>query len=377
MMVLTSLLVVEYRQKLVGTVLLSEYIGGDEYTLSIPEKKILQNTNGWYCDTNTFGSKFKIYIELPYLPSKFIYHNIKCSGVFYIWDDENQMYVVDTDLALSYTINGSSESVLRTLRGYSDYINANGFVDEPPIGEDWLYYYRIGTVNANGSILWDKLGNIRRFNDYPVSVNDYVTDLMAYGNILTNIECDADNKTLTFTYVINAHLKAVLKNITYDNDGNEIYCYSPFEYDENDEHGVVYTETHTYDDPDIDLLYNNGDFEAYVSGGNIVNFMTNYGYKKFIFKSDAVLSTFTIGGYSYDRPIILSLYEEKINNDLDYIYQPVFKKDYFTGYSYEPTVKSSIDIKRGNAASYERHIRLGDNKTLDDLTSTGFYSFSE
>jgi hypothetical protein len=69
-----------------------------------------------------------------------------------------------------------------------------------------------------------------------------------------------------------------------------------------------------------------------------------------------------------------------VENDIDYTYQPLFKRDYFTGYAYEPVVNSQIDIRRGNAATYERHLRLGECKTFDDLQNSlnqSFYTFAE
>lgn len=360
-------------------VLLSDYIAQDSTMLSMPEKNILKENDKWYYDKNTYGDGFKLFVEVPYLPKEFIYPNIKCEETYYFWDKDLSMYVLDDRTSTEYEINGVSESILTTLRSYGQYMDANGLIRYPDPTEDWLFYYKIGNFNANGTILWDEKGNIKRFNENTIRPGEYASDLIAYGTILTNITCDTEAKTLTFTYVVNGHLKAMLKNINVDNDGNNLYCYGPFEYDSNDSHGIIHTEVYSYNDADIDELVSNGDFDAYVEGrvDDIQSFMTKYGFKKFAFDTGSALSTVSVGEYSYDRPSVLSEYSETVENVLDYIYQPVFKKDYFVGYSYEPTVEASIDIKRGNAASYERHVKLGEYRTLEDLSSSGFYSFSE
>lgn len=45
----------------------------------------------------------------------------------------------------------------------------------------------------------------------------------------------------------------------------------------------------------------------------------------------------------------------------------LFKEDYLNGIHYAPTVSSSVNIQRGNNAAFERHIRLGEVKTLEDM----------
>ena len=105
-----------------------------------------------------------------------------------------------------------------------------------------------------------------------------------------------------------------------------------------------------------------------------------YGYKRFRFSVVNSTASITIGASDYEYAYVLSEYNEKVENDLDYIYQPLFKRDYFTGYAYEPNVDNQINIRRGNAAAYERHLRLGEVKTFEDLENTlnqGFYTFME
>lgn len=363
-------------------VLLSEYTSKNASALSIPEKSALSMSDEWYNQDNAYGNHFQIYITVSHIPQHFIYKNIKKGDVFYIWDDENQMYIVDTTNTAFYEVSGKSDSVLRSLRKYQDFMDSSNLFDEPDGYEDWLYYYKIGNYYSDRGILQDSIGNIQRFTDTPPTIGQYDTDLKAYGTILTDVQCDTVARTLTFTYVANAHLKAVLTAIETDDDGNLKYHYGAFEYDESDSHGVKYIETYNYFDTDIDELVNNGDFQAFVEDRieDISDYMMKYGYKRFRFSVMNNTASITLGANDYEYPYVLSEYNETVENELDYIYQGLFKRDYFTGYAYEPTVDNQTNIRRGNAATYERHFRLGECKTIDDLENSqnsGFYSFME
>ena len=170
--------------------------------------------------------------------------------------------------------------------------------------------------------------------------------------------------------------------IEIDDDGNQLFHYDPFEYDDGDTHGVVYEETYNYLDTDIDDLVNNGDFRAFVENRpeDITDYMVKYGYKRFRFSVVNNTANITLGATNYEYAYVLSEYNETVENDLDYTYQPLFKRDYFTGYTYEPVVDNQIDIRRGNASRFERTIRLSEAKTMEDLVqvqNSGFYTFIE
>ena len=184
------------------------------------EKNILKENDKLYYDKNMYGDGFKLFVEVPYLPKEFIYPNIKCEETYYFWDKDLSMYVRDDTTSTEYEIRGVSESILITFRSYGQYMDANGLIRYPDPTEDWLFYYKIGNFNANGTILWDEKGNIKRFNENTIRPGEYASDLIAYGTILTNITCDTEAKTLTVTYVVNGHLKAMLQKLNVDNEGN-------------------------------------------------------------------------------------------------------------------------------------------------------------
>ena len=362
-------------------ILLSEYVENDAETLAIPNKITLPNNDKWYSQNNTYGTSFKIFVDVQHIPTSFIHKYVRKNGSFYVWDEEYNSYVPDMNFCESYTISGIADSQLKSLRIYEDFIDGTNLFDTPGRNEDWLYYYKIGNTAAV-RVITDEVNNIKRFTDTTITIGQYVTDLMAYGTYLIDIECDRLNHKIKFTYVVNGHLKAVLNSVSADDDGNAIYNYGDFEYDSDDTHGVVYTEEYSYSDADIDELYDNGDFTNFVNNNIdlIDNYMTKYGYKKFAFVTNEVMTSAVYFNETLPYSYIASEYVEEIENKLDYLYNPLYKRDYFVGYSYEPTVNSGVNINRGNGASYERHIKLGEVKTFNDLSeysNGGFFTMTE
>lgn len=359
-------------------VLLSEYIENTSTALGIPEKKSFSDSDMWYSQDNMAGSRFKIYLTVPHIPQTFIYENIRKGDNFYVWSNQYNMYIPDNTNATTYIVKGKADSVLKSLRSYKDFIDGSEILDEPDEDEDWLFYYKIGQCSSDYNILWDEHGNIKRFEDAEDIVpGQYDNNLFAYGTILTGIDYDYDAKTLTFTYVVNAHFKAILHELTEDDDGNRIYKYETFEYDENDTHGVTYVETYHYSDQYIDELIENGDFQAFVENRmeDIENYMVKYGYKRFAFSVLNYTANALVRDIDYEYPYVSSDFTEVVENNLDYIYQPLFKKDYFTGYAYEPTVENGVNVRRGNGSCFERHIRLSEVKTLNDMAELQNSSF--
>jgi hypothetical protein len=243
---------------------------------------------------------------------------------------------------------------------------------------------------SNISLERDDMGNILRTTDMSVptigSVDKY---LVAHGDVITGIERDVVDKTVTFTYVLGCHLKAKLISNS-DGNGNEVYSYSNFQYDDESTDGVTYTETYGYNEgsdlDNISLLSDDNDFSNYVTLSSYQSFLastnpdhSNCYYKKFPFITSANTTTTIVPimgtdiSYSYQ----VSGFETKVPNSLDMLNAPVFKKDEFVGVSYEPDVNGDIRIDRGNAASRERHLKLGDVMTVDAMenySNGGFFN---
>lgn len=250
------------------------------------------------------------------------------------------------------TLTGQLDSKLKTLKSRRTYLNYFGQVETPSYNEDWLWYYvkgaiyDISTITDNGEIVKipDSLPN--------------TDNLLAYGSVLTDIKADNTDCTLTFTYYTDAHLK-----IEEIGDERQFVIDTDGKYGEY--HGIKYTETYNYAryGEIYDLVLNNG-FEDYINN-------PERSFEKYAFNSSPnsvqrkVLDTYVV-----DMPYISSNfeytfdYEENIKNELCSV---IYKEDLLNGVHYKPIVENQAFILRGTSAAFERHLRLGEVKTLEDL----------
>jgi len=283
----------------------------------------------------------------------------------------------------SYNLSGSADSKLKSLRKYKNYINGEDKEEKPSDDEDWLYFYRKGVV-INYTTVNDNYGNIVSLSN-PYKDNGEmnpatdINDLMAYGNVIDNIEADQNNRTIKFTYYINAHLKANKPpKEEHDDDGHEIYKFDGFYFDEADKyHGVKYTETYTYDEGgELDKLVNGQDtitFDDYVN--DIDDNITTYNKYPFRLTDSIVYYNKELPTQIVSIPFIKSDYETTIKNETDYLFAETFKTDYLDGITYKPTVDNNVRIDRGNYSAFERHLKLAEVKTLNDLVEYSNGSF--
>lgn len=320
-----------------------------------------------------------------------------------VWDPTIEEYVFDysnfdlvtSQVAQNVNLNGTTNSVLKSFRGNKTYVDQNGSYPEPDDGEDWLWYYRIGDVPFYESTT-DILGNIAMLDGMVrnTTVGDVDTGLMSYGNVLTDITVNTSEKLITFEYVIGAHLKATLAKVDTDSENNTVYYYNNFQYDNSDSfHGVKHTETYQYAaGGELDeLLANNPTmFDQYIGrtepNDSDMSTIINYGSHDISYKYlKCAFDTFSnvrgaivnIDGSVENYRYIVSDYYVRVNSDADTVEAPTFKKDHLMGITYNPKVNVDVYIDRGNAASWERHIKLGEVKTFDDVenyANGGFFN---
>lgn len=306
--------------------------------------------------------------------------------------DYNTYYNPNTGSTPSTELNATSNSKLNGFIGELRYTDESGTVRTPDNGTDWLWYYRIGRIGFSETIT-DRFNNIEIQSGYTRNENigQYETHLMAYGDIITNIERtqDENNSTLTITYVIGAHFKSKLAYTDFDDDGNAHYYYGDYEYDSNDTHGVKYVETYLYNtDSEI---YNMSDefFEYFVTHDKneldrnnttiSPSIIIGSRYTKGAFRLDTNVanSDILVNGYETSLPYIISDYSTSIQLSKDSIVNPLTKFDYLGGVAYNPSVQSDVHISRGNASAWERHIKLSEIKSFDDLdtySNGGFFN---
>lgn len=300
-------------------------------------------------------------------------HEVEAGEAFYYKGPEIYHGPWSTSIFKPKNITGVTSSKLTGFRNNGNFIDAGGSICQPDYDVDWLWYYHIGDVGFYETST-DEFNNIELITGQRVPVGQYETKLMAYGDIITNITRNPSNQTITFNYVIGGHLKAKYLCNNVDDDNNPHYCYGEFEYDDNDLHGVLYTETYSYKPGgEIDNL-SDEDFEKYVTyGERRIDDM----YSKCEFDTKVIGGKMMVNGTPAPYTYINGEFLSKFDKEMDTLCSSTTKLDYLTGIIYNPTVKNDVKIRRGNASAWERHIKLGEIRTFDDLetyANGGFFN---
>ena len=74
-------------------------------------------------------------------------------------------------------------------------------------------------------------------------------------------------------------------------------------------------------------------------------------------------------------PYIKSEYDALIKNETDYLFSDIYKTDYLGGITYKPKVENDVRIERGNYMAFERHLKLAEIKTMEDMENYSNNSF--
>lgn len=330
---------------------------------------------------------------------------IKSTGKFdedlekVVFDDDN-FEPIGTQTEISIEINGQTDSKLRDLRRMAVYMNDSDKAEMPEDGEDWLFYYRKGLV-LNISVLNDENGNILSLSNAREGLSEAATDrndLLAYGDVITDITYNEENRTITFEYKQGVHLKAYPLGTEKDDDGNILYKWGNFEVDNTkncDDCGITYTETYNYmSDSDLDKLIS-GEFTIDTSGNNVqiserFNFddYINGEYDKKL-KSYKFEFTTSNNMFSYSKMIahqdahitsIITDFKKCRDNYDEFIESDLMRYDYFNGISYSPTKRIDVNIQRGSTSVFQKHLAFSEIKTLEDMETYqngSFFSMSE
>lgn len=302
-------------------------------------------------------------------------------------DIDKAYYNPDTGATPSDTIEAITNSKLNGFVGETKYTDESGSVVYPQEGAYWLWFYRIGQIGYSETTT-DMFNNIEIMDGFEriadTDGNHYETHLMAYGDIITNITRNKDDKTLTFTYVVGAHFKAKLLDIVPDDDGNDRYYYGEFEYDSNDSHGLIYNEVYNYEpDGEIDNMSDEF-FEYFINHDKLElrqddtvdpSIIVSARYTKAPFNTytNTNYYTLSVNGEENINSYIVSDYSVSIQLDKYDIATPLTKFDYLSGIAYKPTVETDVYVSRGNASAWERHVKLGEIKTFEDLENSSLF----
>ena len=297
----------------------------------------------------------------------------------------------------TFKLNGQTDSKLKDLRRFVTYMNDDNIGEKPQNGYDWLFYYRIGNI-CNISTLNDDLGNILNLDGETTASEKDGNNLMAYGDIITNITSNEEENTITFEYIINAHLIGHNYSSKLDEDKNTIHYWKDFTPEENT--GVKYTETYNYaEGSDLDKLIK-GDFKLvpdyteegeekydetqftfddYVNGKyddnlksfkfEFITFNNELNYSKTIANQEvnitSILTDFEVFKNDNDEFMEVHFMNEENLNDKGI---SMYRHDYFNGITYAPTKKIDVYIERGSTSCFQQHIAFSEIKNINDLT---------
>jgi hypothetical protein len=284
-------------------------------------------------------------------------------------------------------INAKTDTKLSDLRRFVTYFNDDNVVEKPENGFDWLFYYRVGEV-VNITTLNDDLGNILDLNTGEAATND--SNLAAYGDVIENIVADTENYTITFIYRLGVHLCAhdddtmSTPKTRTDDDGNILYLWDKFFWDKNEKIGIKYEETYNYVmNSDLDKLindeYTNGSVKLVNNQETIVYFKFDDYIKgdydtalqnvkfEFITYNDTFTYSKKIAHQDVNIVSIINDLEVYRNDFSEFENANLYREDYLNGISYSPTKDINVRIERGSTSVFDKHIKLSEIKTLEDL----------
>ena len=296
----------------------------------------------------------------------------------------------------TFQFTGRTDSKLKDLRRFVTYMNDDNIGEKPQNGYDWLFYYRIGNI-CNISTLNDGLGNILKLDSETTASEKDGNDLMAYGDVITNIFANEKENTITFEYILNAHLIGKHDSSQLDEDKNIIHYWTDFTQEENT--GVKYTETYNYTEgSDLDQLIK-GEFKlviGYTEDGEPIYDETIFSFDEYVNgKYDDNLKSFkfefitlnneltyskTIANQEVNIISTLTDFEIYKNNNDEFMEVhsmneenlndkgiSMYRHDYFNGITYAPTKKIDVHIERGSTSCFQQHIAFSEIKTLNDM----------
>jgi hypothetical protein len=237
----------------------------------------------------------------------------------------------------------------------------------------WIRNIRNDADGTNDNILINKTN----ITNALVTTDSKLSSLMAYqggGSVLTFMDP-------------NGHYKIGLKlnlNTIVDNNGNTTYYYSyitnitetisndlsmatdvyeyliDVQYDANGDipnTGIKYVDTY------IGYL-ESGTTNYILSSSNTVVYDSLNNYMANITLSDATYNTLSL-------PINSNLDYKKFSDQNTFNLSKINKKEYLMGIIDTPNINNEVFIDRGNNNAWEKHLKLNEIKTLDQLITYG------
>lgn len=231
--------------------------------------------------------------------------------------------------SFSSSVSAETSSKLSSLRRNRFPRNEDGTENLPDANsdEDWAILYMPNlVVNVTGiteEYIEDKKRKVRMIN--------------ATGDMIQSVDIDTGNHTIKFVYEIGMRL--------------EDETLSPL-----DGTGIKYTDIYQYDE---DNFFFDGNYDN-LSMDNLGIFKTTF-VRSYVNKR--------IGSDYASISHVNSIME--YSDEFKTYHIPYHKEEYMMGITYNPIINKDINIDRGVNAAFERHLKLGEVKTLEDMVAYG------
>ena len=220
---------------------------------------------------------------------------------------------------------------------------ARNMVNDSPVNG---YYYFL--VKYNNSPSYPMLIPYKTISDgYVYNKYDYEDENEQkhfYGDFITSITTAGTDPTIiTFVYVLGGEYTI--------NGENYVYLGGGIKYEESYLYHIGISGTTSLDDYDnITYYYNEIDYEF---------------SQETIYNSDLMLSR------SGNTTNIIEYTTGDVWREGLAVNEPVFKEEYLMGFNEGIKTDINVEINRGNAAAFEKHLKLGECNTFNDLKNYG------
>ena len=206
------------------------------------------------------------------------------------------------------------------------------------------YYFLVKYDNADGTPARIPFSENVVFNQ---EASEYNGETIYTGDIITEIDTATTEGYINFRYI----LGAIFSDSGYTNCSG----------------GTIYKETYPY--------ITNEEGQIDIDGFTDVSYWYNYvdfdGTKQQIINKD-----FNLAKEVNIADIVGMTTGDVWRKDGSVYNSPLIKEDYLMGITMNPVTDIDVEIDRGNAAAFERHFRLSECNTLQDLeeNGNGFYT---
>lgn len=276
---------------------------------------------------------------------------------------------------VSVTINSSTKSRLTSLRSGKSYMDASSQIIKPAKGQDWLWYYKTDRNYNVRDVEYDE--ETGKYKSYHC---DYISD----------ISYDDEEGTVTFIYYINSLYYISENTWTHDDRGAMKFTetYDVLKQDVWDTANTTTTDIASGNDTDLEKMINGTDISMYTTGSDDdVSVVYPDATFPFDTATKIIRTTVAMGNKEAPYDYIRGDYELKYKHEefenckyRELLTSPIFKRTDFSGFVFKPDVHNDVYIQRGDNAAFERHIRLSEIKTLDDLmdySNGGYYTVEQ